>query len=112
MQATFAWVLTWRREHDAALSALDRALQLNPGYSHWQVSSILMCSGELKRALEAMTGYMSLDPFYPTSAIGWLGVTHFALGNLAEAQRLLSEALQGAPNGPCSTIGWPPPRAR
>jgi len=97
-QATFAWVLSWRREHDAALSALDRAFQLNPSYSHWQVSGILMFSGELKRALETMNGYMCLDPFYPTSAIGWLGVTHFALGNLADAQRLLREAVARSPN--------------
>ncbi len=85
-QATFAWVLTWRREHDAALSALDRALQLNPSYSHWQVAGILMFAGELQRALETMNAYMRLDPYHPTSATGWLGVTHFALGNLADAQ--------------------------
>jgi TolB-like protein/Tfp pilus assembly protein PilF len=96
-QATFAWVLTWRREHDAALSALDRALQLNPSYSHWQVSGIFMFSGELKRALEKMNEYMRLDPFYPTSAIGWLGVTQFALGKLPEARRLLRDAVALSP---------------
>ena len=96
-QSTFAWVLTWGREHDAALSALDRALQLNPSHSHWQVSGIFMFAGELKRALETMKRYMRLDPFYPTSAIGWLGVTHFALGNLADAQRLLREAVARSP---------------
>jgi hypothetical protein len=32
-----------------------------------------------------------------TSAIGWLGVTHFALGNLADAQRLLREAVARSP---------------
>lgn len=96
-QATFAWVLTWMREHDAALSALDRALQLNPSYTHWQVAGIRLFAGELQRALEAMDAYMRLDPFHPTSAIGWLGVTHFALGNLTDARRLLREAVVRSP---------------
>jgi adenylate cyclase len=44
-----------------------------------------------------MRTYMRLDPYHPTSAIGWLGVTHFALGDLAEAQRLLNEAVARSP---------------
>ncbi len=97
-QATFGWVLTWRREHNAALSALDRALHLNPSYSHWQVAGIFMFAGELDRAVETMKAYMRLDPYHPTSAIGWLGVTHFALGHLAEAQTFLREAVARSPN--------------
>jgi len=91
-------VLTWRREHDAALSALDRALGLNPSYSHWQVAGIFMFAGELERAVETMKAYMRLDPYYPTSAIGWLGVTSFALGKLPEAQSFLREAVTRSPN--------------
>jgi adenylate cyclase len=97
-QATFGWVLTWRREHNAALSALDRALRLNPSYSHWQVAGIFMFAGELDRAVETMKAYMRLDPYHPTSAIGWLGVTYFALGNLPEAQSFLREAVTRSPN--------------
>jgi adenylate cyclase len=97
-QVTFAWVLTWRSEHDAALSALDRALRLHPSYSHWQIAGIFMFAGEFDRAVETMKTYMRLDPYHPTSAIGWLGVTHFALGHLAEAQTLLREAVARSPN--------------
>src|SRR3712207_1113669 len=38
-QATFAWLLTWRREHGPALGALERALDLNPSHCHWQVAA-------------------------------------------------------------------------
>src|SRR5262249_4069621 len=74
VQVTFAHVLSWRRQHEAALGALERALAFNPNYSHWQVASTLMWAGELKQAIECMKAYMRLDPYYPTSAIGWLGV--------------------------------------
>ena len=97
-QATFAHVLTWGRQHEVALGALDRALRLNPSYSHWQVAAILMFAGELDRAVDSMKAYMRLDPYYPTSAIGWLGVTHFMLGRFAEAQSFLREAVARSPN--------------
>ena len=96
-QATFAWLLTWRREHEPALRALERALRLNPGHSHWQVAATLMFAGELDRAVEAMEAYMRLDPFHPTSAIGWLGVAHCTQGHLAEAHALLREAVARSP---------------
>ena len=96
-QATFAHVLTWGRQHEVALGALDRALHLNPNYSHWQVAAILMFAGELDRAVESMQAYMRLDPYYPTSAIGWLGVAYCTLGRLSEAQRYLSEAVARSP---------------
>jgi adenylate cyclase len=96
-QATFAHVLTWGRQHEVALGALDRALRLNPNYSHWQVAAILMFAGELERAVESMQAYMRLDPYYPTSAIGWLGVAYCTLGRLSEAQRYLSEAVARSP---------------
>jgi adenylate cyclase len=96
-QATFAHVLTWGRQHEVALGSLDRALRLNPNYSHWQVAAILMFAGELERAVESMQAYMRVDPYYPTSAIGWLGVAYCTLGRLSEAQRYLSEAVARSP---------------
>jgi adenylate cyclase len=97
-QATFAWLLTWRREHGPALGALVRALRLNPSHSHWQVAATLMFAGELDGAVEAMEAYMRLDPFHTTSAIGWLGVAHCARGHLAEAHALLREAVARSPD--------------
>ena len=96
-QATFAHVLTWGRQHEVALGALDRALRLNPSYSHWQVAAVLMFAGELDRAVESMKAYMQLDPYYPTSAIGWLGVAYCTLGRFGEALSLLREAVARSP---------------
>jgi adenylate cyclase len=96
-QATFAHVLTWARQHEVALGALQRALWLNPSYSHWQVAEVLMFAGELDRAVEGMQAYMRLDPFHPTSAIGWLGVAYFTLGRLTEALTLLRDAVARSP---------------
>ena len=96
-QATFAWLLTWQREHDAALGTLERALRLNPGHCHWQVAATQMFAGDTDSAVETMGSYMRLDPFYPTSAVGWLGVAHCALGDLTRAHRLLREAVARSP---------------
>jgi adenylate cyclase len=98
VQATFAHVLSWRREHEAALGALERALALNPNYSHWQVAATLMWAGELEHAIESMRAYMRLDPYYPTSAIGWLGVACCTLGRFEEARTHLREAVARSPN--------------
>jgi adenylate cyclase len=97
-QATFAHVLSWRRQHEAALGALERALVLNPNYSHWQVAATLMWAGELERSVDCMKAYMRLDPYYPTSAIGWLGVAYCTLGRFEEAQTHLREAVARSPN--------------
>ena len=97
-QATFAHVLSWKRQHEAALGALERALALNPNYSHWQVAAALMWAGELERSIDYMKAYMRLDPYYPTSAIGWLGVAYFTLGRFEEAQTHLREAVARSPN--------------
>jgi len=96
-QAILAWVLTWRRYHDLALQALERAMALNASYSHWQIAGTLMFAGESDRALHAMQNYMQLDPFHPTSPIGWLGVNYWARGQLAEAKRYLHEAVTRSP---------------
>jgi adenylate cyclase len=98
VQATFAHVLSWKREHEAALGALARALALNPSYAHWQVASTLMWAGELEQAIESMRAYMRLDPYYPTSAIGWLGVACCTLGRFEEARTHLREAVARSPD--------------
>jgi len=97
-QATFAHVLTWRRQHEAALGALERAIALNPNYSHWQVAATLMWAGEVEQAVESMKAYMRLDPYYPTSAIGWLGVAYCTLGRFEEARTHLREAVARSPS--------------
>src|SRR5262249_7534638 len=38
-----------------------------------------------------------IDPYYPTSAIGWLGTTYFLLGRLNEARDLLRQAVARSP---------------
>jgi lipopolysaccharide biosynthesis regulator YciM len=52
-----------------------------------------MFAGELDRAVDSMHAYMRRDPFYPTSAIGWLGVAYCMLDRLPEALTLLREAV-------------------
>jgi adenylate cyclase len=96
-QATFAHVLTWCRQHEVALAAQRRALELNPSYRHWQVAAVFMFAGELDRAVESMKAYMEVDPYYPTSAIGWLGVTYCTLGRLVEGRDLLRQAAARSP---------------
>ena len=56
-----------------------------------------MFAGELDRAVASMKAYMQLDPYFSTSAIGWLGVAYCTLGRLTEALALLREAVARSP---------------
>jgi adenylate cyclase len=57
-----------------------------------------MWAGEVEHAVESMKAYMRLDPYYPTSAIGWLGVAYCTLGRFEEARTHLREAVARSPS--------------
>ncbi len=91
-------VLTWKRQHDAAIAEFERAVALNPNFSDWRFAVVLVYGGESKKAIQALHRHMRLDPFYPPLAPGWSGFAHYLLREYSEAVPLLRECKSRAPN--------------
>ncbi|MFZ0849048.1 MAG: hypothetical protein WAO08_07580 [Hyphomicrobiaceae bacterium] len=72
-RAQLGLVLVWRRQHDASIASFERAIALNPHFSDWRFAEALALAGEPGRALEVLEAYFRIDPFYPTSALHYMG---------------------------------------
>src|SRR5437764_1268740 len=44
--------LSWKAEHDAAIAAFERALQLNPNFTNSRFPSVFVMAGEFNRAID------------------------------------------------------------
>jgi adenylate cyclase len=91
-------VLTWKAEHDAAIAAFERALQINPNFTNSRFSAVYVMAGEFPRAIDMFATQMRLDPFYSPLTPHWLGLAHFMLGQYSQALPLLVECVSRAPN--------------
>jgi adenylate cyclase len=96
--ATLGWALLWKGEHDAAISATEHALNLNPGFSYPNRALILTYAGQADKALEVIAATKRLDPFHPPSLFGFLGHAYYVLGRYAEALPSLRECAYRAPD--------------
>ena len=48
------WALFWRREHDRALAAYERALAINPNLADWRYGQILAHAGRPEDGIKAL----------------------------------------------------------
>ena len=62
--AALGRALGLRREHEAAVDEFEKAMVLNPNFTDWRFSEILVWTGDPARAIEAAERDMRLDPFY------------------------------------------------
>src|SRR5262249_41350657 len=85
-------VLLYKRQHDAALAAFERAFALNPNFVDFRYAKALMYAGESARALEVQESSIRLDPFQPLFIVlGQKGWANYMLKRYGEAVRLLCE---------------------
>jgi adenylate cyclase len=96
--ASLGTVLTWKRQHDAAIAEFEKALALNPNFTDWRIAIALVYAGQSARAIEALKNYMRLDPFYAPLAPHWLGLAHYTLKQYSQALPPLKECALRAPN--------------
>jgi adenylate cyclase len=97
----------YRKQHDAAFAAYERALELNPNDADIlaETSDALAADGRYQEALESLARAMRLNPFYPDWYLWLLGDVYFQLGDyrtvigtlekmsdLSEARRMLAAA--------------------
>jgi TolB-like protein len=89
-------VLVYRREFDAGLAHVRRAIALNPNDADVLASACLAhaCCGEPERALELEAEARAIHPFHP----GWYLPCFAAARFLARRPREAIELLEGAPD--------------
>ena len=99
-------VLLWQRHHDAALAALNRAVELDPNYAqgHGLTGMTLMYSGRAAEALESFATTMRLDPLYPNMLLHFLAQAHFSLGEYETAARHLLDRIARNPDTDASRM--------
>jgi adenylate cyclase len=95
--ASLGVALAWKRQHDAAVAAFDKAVSLNPNFTDWRMAIALVYAGQSERAIEVLKNHIRLDPFYVPLAPHWLGVAYYTLKQYPDALAALSECALRAP---------------
>jgi adenylate cyclase len=90
--------LTFLRQHDAAVAAVERATALNSNLTSFRFSYTYILAGQAARAAELLKIHMRLDPFYEPNAPMALGFAYYMLGRYREGLPLLQEAVSRAPH--------------
>jgi adenylate cyclase len=103
--AILALVLRWKRQHEASLIEIERAIALNPNYMDWQFGAALILAGHSRRAVEVLGAQMRLDPFYPPVASAMLGSAHYMLKEYAQALPALRDCVSRAPDLRAGHVG-------
>jgi tetratricopeptide (TPR) repeat protein len=96
--AALGFVLLFKRQHDAAIAAFERAMSLNPNYLDWRFALAFIRAGDSERAIEIVHTYMRLDPFYVPFASYFLGFAHYMLEQYPPALSRLRDYVAQAPN--------------
>jgi adenylate cyclase len=90
--------LTFLRQHEAAITAVDRAIALNPNLTSFRFAYTYILAGEAARAAQLLRTHMRLDPYYEPNAPMALGFAYNMLARYGEALPLLQEAVSRAPD--------------
>jgi len=88
-----------RRQHEEAVSELERALVLDPNDPsiYQDMGLVLIFSGKPKEAVDFLNRGMRLDPNNPARYLIFLGAAQFCMGNLEEAANLNEKARRISP---------------
>jgi len=93
-------VLSALGQPEEAISQFKRAIELNPEFpaAYWSIGGIYWTHyGQLDEALSWFKQGLDRNPGN-TKAMVWLGLLHLDLGDKAEAERLINEAIERAPD--------------
>ena len=90
--------LTFLRQHEAAVTAVERAIVLNPNMTSFRFAYVHILAGEAARAARLLEKHLRLDPFYEPNAPTALGFAYYMLGRYQDALSLLQEAVSRAPD--------------
>lgn len=92
------WALIWKRQHEAAIAAFERASVLNPNLTNFRFAFALVLAGDPSKAVALLKAHMRLDPFYDPHAPAIMGFAYYMLRRYVEALPHLHECVSRAPN--------------
>jgi adenylate cyclase len=96
--AMMGWTLLWQRQHDQAIAAYERALEINPNLADWRYGHILAHAGRAEDGIEALRRAHRLDPFMVVGWHGFLGHAYLTLRRYDDALGPLRECAARAPS--------------
>jgi tetratricopeptide (TPR) repeat protein len=85
-RAVLAIVLVWRRDYEACMNQIDRAVALNPNNPDWRLGMI-----------DLLEACRRLDPFHHLLTGGHLGFAHYMVEQYAQALPFLRDFTAQAP---------------
>jgi len=91
------YVLSARLQHDASITAFEKAMSLNPNYVDWRFGIALIRAGDSKRAIEVVQTCMRLDPFYEAYTSFVLALAHYMVEQYSQALPLLRDYVDQMP---------------
>lgn len=101
-------VQLWRREHKIAVSALERAINLNPSFapSHVNLAVALMFDGRSSEAIPLLEAALRLSPNDPLVFVMFAmrGAAHLNLGEFEAAREWAEKARRRSPASNASPI--------
>jgi adenylate cyclase len=105
-QTVLGSVLLWAKEHDQAIAAATRAIELEPNYAYGcaMLGHILDYVGRSAESLELLDKAMRLDPLYPDLYLHFAGLAYFALGRYDEAVSVLQQRIKRNPGTDISRV--------
>jgi tetratricopeptide (TPR) repeat protein len=97
-QIALGQALTFLRQHDAALAAVERAVALNPNMTSFRFGYTYVLAGAAPRAGELLEKHMRLDPLYEPNALVALAFACYVMKRYDDAVPLLQQAISRAPH--------------
>jgi adenylate cyclase len=97
-RAQLGWAYFWMNQLDAAIEQFEKAVALNPNFTDYRFSAILVFVGQPERALEVLHAHVRLDPFHPPALHAIQGHALFMLKRYPEAVAALRECIRRAPH--------------
>jgi adenylate cyclase len=96
--AVLGHILAFKRQHEASIAAIERAMALNPNYVDWRFGTALALAGQSRQAVDLLEACMRLDPFYAPVASATLGLAHYMLEQYEQALSALRDCVSRSPN--------------
>ncbi len=103
-QVWLSLALLWNRQHDEALAAARRSLDLTPSLAdgHMQLANLQYYMGDIDGALKSLDSYMQFDPMYLEITLYFLAEAQAASGQFETAVSTLKRRLKRNPQSETS----------
>jgi adenylate cyclase len=97
-RAQLGQVLTYKRQHDAAIVEFERAFVLNPNFIDYRYALALIYAGEPARAIEEGEAIIRLDPFPLSPTFGQMGFANYMRKRYGDAVHWCRECISRQPS--------------